>query len=165
LDGGPCGLSATRARLTFETLDRKNWDEDFIEKRLAFGKLRQTGQVAIYAGPPPPEVEEGQPGEKERESFLQGVSAIQAILNDYENIAIGIRRGILDEEFLFRYMRSGLIRDWEAASPYVIALRARAHIPQIYVEFEGLAAQWQNDMSYRHTTRTMPKRQRVVSVR
>ncbi|MGH6735057.1 MAG: DUF4760 domain-containing protein [Methyloceanibacter sp.] len=147
-----------RARLTFETLDRKNWDQDFIEQRVQFGRLRHAKDIARYADPGkwPPE---------ERNKFQEGIKSIQAILNDYENIAIGIRRGILDEEFLFRYMQSGLIRDWEAASPYVIELRNLSHIPHVYVEFEGLAAQWQNNMSYHRTDQPMPHRRRVVSIK
>ena len=93
-----------RTRLTFETLDRKNWDGDFIEKRLAFGKLRRAGQMATYAAAP--KVEGADPNDLPKD-YLDSVSTIPTILNDYEGLAIGIRRGILDEEFLFRYHALG----------------------------------------------------------
>jgi Domain of unknown function (DUF4760) len=80
-------------------------------------------------------------------------------------MGIGIRQRILDEEYLFRYMRMALIRDWESASPFVIALRNLSGIPHVYVEFEGLATQWQNNMSYAAPDTPMPSRRRVVSVR
>lgn len=147
-------------RLTFETIHRDIWDRDYIEKRIDFIKLRDNGPgLAVYAEPPPE-----RDTDCERVQHTKSATTIRAILNDYETLAIGVRRGILDEEFLYRFMRSPLIRDWVAASPYVIALRAQYGIPQIYVEFEGLASQWQNEMSYYRPDFAMPDRRRVVSV-
>jgi hypothetical protein len=79
-------------------------------------------------------------------------------------MAIGIRQGILDEEFAFRYMRSMTIRDWNRSSPFVTALRVQNNNSLIYVEFEGLAAAWQNNRSYYDKEQKMPRRVRRVSV-
>ncbi|HZP10386.1 DUF4760 domain-containing protein, partial [Methyloceanibacter sp.] len=123
-------IAATR--LTFETVHGNNWDRDYIEKRIEFIKLRDCGDgLALYAKP-----SSDRATDTEKAQHNKNASTIRAILNDYETIAIGIRRGILDEEFLYRYMRSPLVRDWVAASPYVVTLRADYGIPQIYVEFE-----------------------------
>jgi hypothetical protein len=146
-----------RTTLTFQMVNEKIWDQDYLRERLAFSTLRESGRsFAMYA--------HLDPTCDEFKDRLKESLTIQAILTDYENTAIGIRRGILDEEYLFRYTRSSLIRDWETASPYVIALRTKCRIPQIYVEFEGLASQWPNNKSYAKPKRPLRFPERHVSV-
>jgi hypothetical protein len=146
------------ARLSFETVERINWDADYIEKRQIFIKLRDNGEgLEKYASVDPPQG-------VTLDAFTGDRAAILAILNDRENTAIGIRRGILDEEYLFRYSRSGVIADWEAASAVIIAWRRTKRIPLLFVEFEGLATQWQNDLSYR-TNLPLPPLTRTVQVK
>jgi len=146
------------SRLSFETVRRTNWDADYIEKRREFVGLRDSTQgLEIYAADQPPQG-------MQQDEYLMHRAAILAILNDRENTAIGIRRSILDEEYLYRYMRSGVIDDWEASSALVIAFRRLKKNPMLFVEFEGLAAQWQNGTSYR-TDRKMPVRNRHVRIR
>jgi hypothetical protein len=138
-------------------LHKNNWDQDYLDKRLAFSQLRHSGRnFATYAKL---DFTAADFAERLAESLT-----IQAILTDYENMAIGIRRGILDEEYLFRYTRTSLIRDWDTAAPYVVSLRSTTGVPSIYVEFEGLAAQWQNNRSYREPARSLPIPTRRVSV-
>jgi hypothetical protein len=145
------------ARLSFETVERINWDDDYIEKRQTFVKLRDNGEgLEKYASTDPPQG-------VTLDAFTADRAAILAILNDRENTAIGIRRGILDEEYLFRYSRSGVITDWEATSALIIAWRRRRQNPLLFVEFEGLASQWQNNLSYR-TSRPLPPLTRTVRV-
>jgi hypothetical protein len=149
------------ARLAFETVRRTNWDQDYIEKRREFLSLRDSEKgLEIYTDKAPPGMD--------ADEFSRHRAAIFAILNDRENTAIGIRRGILDEEYLYRYTRTGLIDDWDASSALITAWRRQRKNPMILVEFEGLAAQWRNNMSYRQRylrrDRRMPERKRVVSI-
>jgi hypothetical protein len=151
--------SLTASRVAFDAVLRTNWDKDYIEKRREFLALRRS-----KAGLERFAAETSTIPEAERDAFNNDRSVIQAILNDHENTAIAIRRGIIDEEYLFRYMRSGAVDDWEASSALVAALRRQTGKP-IFVEFEGLATQWQKNMSYYQQDVAMPQRQRTVVVR
>jgi hypothetical protein len=144
------------SRLSFETVVRTNWDKDYIEKRREFLLLRKAG-LDRYAA------DSSTVPDAERQEYLKNQAAIQAILNDRESMAIAIRRGIIDEEYLFRYMRSGVLSDWAAASALVAALR-RGN-PNLFLEFEGLATQWEQGRSYYKQDNKLPVLRRVVSVR
>lgn len=142
-----------RSRLAFESLTKKNWDKDYLETRMHFIKLcgEDDMSLAKYI-------------EQQPDYAGLDMSVVRAVLNDYEIIAIGVRQGILDEEYLYRYMRGMALRDWNRCIAFVSALRVRAGNQLIYVEFEGLATQWQNNRSYAEKDQEMPQRRRRVSV-
>jgi hypothetical protein len=99
-----------RARLTFTTLNHNNWDQDYIANRSAFVEVREAGNVILYATNHRSDAGldsllQGQWGGISRDEFKKRQSIIRSILNNHENLAIGIRRGILDEEYLYRFMR------------------------------------------------------------
>ncbi|MGH6792179.1 MAG: DUF4760 domain-containing protein, partial [Methyloceanibacter sp.] len=142
-----------RSRLVFESLTRKNWDGDYLDTRMKFTKLCEPDDMGLakYI-------------EKQPDYAVAEMVTVRAILNDHEIMAIGIRQGILDEEYLFRYMRGIAIRDWNRCVAFVTALRVRTQNPLLYVEFEGLATSWQNNRSYYGKEDRMPHRVRRVSV-
>lgn len=144
-----------RVRETFATMNKENWDKDFIEARKKFAEtkasLKAEGKyLAQYAD--------------EKMDGDETTLSLQSILNNYENIALGIRYGILDEEYLYKWMRSTAIRDWAAFSSMVGAYRERYKVPEIGIEFEGLANAWQSQKSY-ETGKAMNHTRRHVSVR
>src|SRR5579885_429823 len=93
------------ARLAFETFTKKNWDKDYLEKRTQFVRLctQQREGLVKYI-------------EKQSDPADADMATIRAVLNDYEIMAIGIRQGILDEEFAFRFMRGMVVTDWLRSS-------------------------------------------------
>ena len=118
-------------------------------------------ETAITGGKTVPQAKEPpqSPAEKEakgsvpwekspREIRLGKMIALTRIMGDYENLALGVRKNILDEEYLYRWMRGALLNDWQELSPLVIEYRRMYNIPELYVEFEGLAAAWRNHKSY-----------------
>lgn len=154
-----------RARLTFDAMNRNNWDKDYINHRTKFVDLRNdTAKVILYAHKLSDVELQAQLG-IDRAEYDTRKSTIRSVLNNHENLAIGIRRGILDEEYLYRFMRGIVVVDWQNMSPFVAVLRQEAENPLIYAEFEGLATQWQNSRSYFDQTKRMPKLQRHIAIR
>jgi hypothetical protein len=161
-----------RLRETFTTLDKGNWDKDLIEARYAFHNLKlhlkkSGGSIAKYATrgnnkkPLLPDFFGRRKQVIERDTKIAG--ALYSIMNDYENIAIAVRMDILDEEYLYRWMRGNTISDWDSLSPLITALRHERASPFLYIEFEGLASAWQQGKSYR-TDKPLQKAARRISV-
>lgn len=94
---------------------------------------------------------------------IRKLQALNNILNDYENMAIGIKMNILDEDYLYRWMKSSLIDDWQELNPLVTAFRHARKKPAIYIEFEGLASAWMENKSYKNG-RKLNRTERKLSV-
>jgi hypothetical protein len=80
---------------------------------------------------------------------------VLAFLNHYELISLGCHKGILDEELYKKWMRSAVVRDWEAAEAFIVALRYPdgsredgKRRPALFEHFEGLATQWGARVQY-----------------
>ncbi len=137
-------------------INRNNWDKDVIEARTVQRQIinelgSQHGSISKYAATENPDRSSDPVPynmRSDRDAYLKRRITLLTILNDYENAALGIRHGILDEQFLFQFMRSHVLDDWKQLSPLVYEIRGRAGVPQLYVEFEGLAAQWDQELSY-----------------
>jgi hypothetical protein len=148
--------ATTRLRETFATINDDNWDKDVIKARTVFSNVKKElgdnkPDIAKYIGANvDPEVTEK-------------VIFLQTIMNDYENLALGVRHNIVDEDYLYRWMRSTIIEDWNSLSPLVAAYRYARRNPNVYVEFEGLASSWGNGKSYR-TGRKLKRSFRRLSV-
>lgn len=64
---------------------------------------------------------------------------IQLVLNHFEMVAIAIQRGIFDDEIYRRWYKSGVIRAWKAAAPFIFARRSSTGNDALYHEFEEMA--------------------------
>lgn len=161
--------ATARLRETFVMLNRDNWDKDVIESRVVLRTIinelgKQRGSISKYAADSDLSREPANVPFNmmdARKDFLRKKITLLTIMNDYENIALGIKHGILDESFLFQWMRSTLIRDWSILSPLVYEYRQMSENSQVYIEFEGLASQWSQELSYR-TGRKLTKSKRRV---
>lgn len=71
-------------------------------------------------------------------------AAVQLILNNYELMAIGIQRGILDFKVMKRYARGTILKHWDVAAPFIIRLRIVANNQRVYQQFETLK-NWMSD--------------------
>lgn len=146
----------TRLRETFATINDDNWDKDVILAREVFSKIKQeigseTHKITKYCDPP------------SDPSITNEVVTLHTILNDYENLALGVRHNIVDEEFLYRWMRGALLEDWAALSPLVSAYRGRRKNSSVYIEFEGLAASWVESRSYR-TGKKLKRARKLIRI-
>ena len=121
----------SRRRATLDFIARTESDADLIEARQTFISLaRAPGSLAPWAD--------------EAKEKLDEVRSIRLVLNEFELIAIGIQRGIIDSELYRRWYRSGTIQYWTFAAPFILALRARTNNDALYHEFEEMV-RWFRD--------------------
>jgi uncharacterized protein DUF4760 len=70
-------------------------------------------------------------------------------LNHYELVAVGCKHGVLDSEFYKHFMRGAVVRDWQAASDFINAIRhppgAPAR-PRLFEHLDALAQKWQAEI-------------------
>lgn len=125
-----------RRRATLDMLTASEADGDLIRARKKFIELAKHGGLAQYAVDSKEDSDETQ--------------AIRIVLNEFELLAIGIQRGIIDYQLYLRWNRSATIKYWSHAIPFVHDLRARLNNPKIYQEFEVLVGWLQKG--------SMPKR-------
>lgn len=69
-------------------------------------------------------------------------SHLLKVLNRYEFYAIGINRGLFDEELFKRMYCSTMLKFWGIANPAVSQLREFAKKDTLFKEFEYLATRW-----------------------
>jgi hypothetical protein len=112
------------AAATIELLTRIELDKDFVDARRKFLDLAKTNAISSYASTEKKDSEE--------------TGQIKLILNLYELVAIGVRRGTLDYWIWRRYFRKGTITFWEYGVPFINELRTLAGNEAIYKEFEWL---------------------------
>jgi hypothetical protein len=121
----------TRRQVTFEHIARLEADGDSIKARLKVAELTVAGNLAQWAAATHDQSPERQ--------------ALTTRFNEFELLAIGIQRGIIDFELYKRWFKSGTVRAWHNALPFVMALRNRVNNHMLYYEFEVLAKWLEND--------------------
>jgi hypothetical protein len=63
-------------------------------------------------------------------------------LNHYELVAVGCKHGVLDSEFYKHFMRGAVVRDWQAASVFINAIRyppGEPARPRLFEHLDALA--------------------------
>lgn len=115
-------IAARRATIDF--IARSEADHDLMAARKRFIMLAKAGGLSPYAAID----KEGTPD----------TEVIRIVLNEFELVAIGIQRGILDYTIYSRWMKSEANRYWNHALPFITELRTRLHNDEIYKEFEVL---------------------------
>lgn len=156
--------SGARLRETFTTYSKDNWDEDVIKARALYSEIKRIcvskpQYIADFFEQPPEkdfsEIADIKDREAKKEEYdaarahhQKTVVTLRTIMNDYENKALGIRLGILDELYAYRFSRGSILTDWQSLSPLVATYRMRLKNPQLYIEFEGLANAWAEEKSF-----------------
>jgi len=116
----------SRRRATLDLISRSEADKDMLAARQRFIELAKAdGGLAPFA-------EEAR--EKDPDTYK-----IRLVLNEFELISIGIQRGVVDYELYALWFRSGTVKYWSHARPFVIRLRERTSNDMFYHEFEELA--------------------------
>ena len=118
----------TQRRVTLEHITRGEFDRDLIEARQKFRELvKSPDGIAVWAN-----------ADKEQSAEFQKLSVV---LNQFELISIGIQRGIIDPSLFKRWYRTGTIRTWDDAEPFITALRKRMNNNMaIYHEFQEMVS-------------------------
>lgn len=118
----PSGQSLRAGRQLILLRDRKPITTLWLRK--AFITLAKAGGLSPYAA-------------IDREGTPE-TEVIRIVLNEFELIAIGIQRGILDFTIYKRWAGREVLRYWDHAAPFITELRRRVGNPMIYREFEVL---------------------------
>lgn len=126
-----------RVKATLDYLTRREWDNDYISTRSEFATLRDAA-----AGLEPF-------GKKGMNGFVEQ-DIIRRALNDYEIVAIGIKQGILDEEFYRLWCKSAVLNDFRASQGYINALNKAeteksGRKTSYFCEFCELGNKWANE--------------------
>ena len=80
--------------------------------------------------------------EKERDSIL-------LLINHYEQLGVGVKKGIYDVEIIDEFVGTSIITAWQYVQTFVAELRTRDHQPSSYKNFEIL----QDDLRTRRKQR------------
>ncbi len=129
-----------RRRATFDHISRTEADADFIAARRKFVELARSGEGLVKWA------------DKDKEKTEEAQS-IKLVLNDFELVAIGIQRGIIDEEFYKRWFKSSVVQYWGHAQPFVAELRRRTSNGMLYYEFEQMAGWFDENKPPRRSRR------------
>ena len=114
-----------KKRAMIEALLKKNWDQDYIRARKEFVRLREDRGALLEAA-------------KQVDQSGDDASVIRSILNDYEITALGIKRGILDEEIFKLWFKTSFLEDHDKLRPFIEEIRQRN--PRVFIELEQLAS-------------------------
>lgn len=120
----------TSRQTTLEFIRASEADRDNIEARQKFNELANDPDGM---------------GKWARDEHSQSIQAkaIRIVLNEQELVAIAIQRGILDDTTYRRFFKSGVIKTWQNAAPYVLLRRNRTGNHALYHEVEELARWYQ----------------------
>lgn len=117
-----------RRRATLDLLLMEQTDEAVIAQRRIYITARNSGALLTWAPKNQAETPEAR--------------AINATLNLYEFVAIGIKESTLDGDLYKRGYRTTLVKDWIALKPFVMEMRRLHDHPTFFCEYEELAKNW-----------------------
>lgn len=114
----------TARQATLEFIRDAERDNDIITARREFNRLSKdpAGLGPIAA-----------------DTTTDEYKSVQLVLNHFEMVAIGIQRGIFEDEIYRRWYKSGVIRAWKVAAPFIFARRTSTGNDALYHEFEEMA--------------------------
>ena len=120
-----------RKRATIDHISRIMWDEDYIDARQTYIKIRKVNQLTELISKADP-----------TDDDLKQKSEVISVLNDNEIVALAINRGIMDEDICFDWRGTAYVKDWSDAEAAVSHLRGPDDKKKAFVEFEALAKKW-----------------------
>lgn len=76
---------------------------------------------------------------------------VDTYLNHMELLCVAMSEDIIDELFVFQYMRGSIIHDWHVSKDYIIKCRQMHNNPRLHQKLEIFATHWggELDSSYR----------------
>ncbi len=81
-------------------------------------------------------------GDDERFTDAEGYAVVMDILNFYEAMAIGIKKGAIDPKIMHEWWGEPTLFHWDLFREFVADFRTRRPSPTAFVEFESLARSW-----------------------
>jgi hypothetical protein len=129
-----------RRKSTFDVIMNIEKTPDYMKMNRLFSELRRG--IGFH--------HLNSPDSDERRDHRQ---QILEYLNHYEVVALGIQHKILDETIYKKWMEQAVVRDWNAAAPFIQQERIKWHDgknrdvydPTVLEYFEWLACKWPGD--------------------
>lgn len=143
--------SSAQKQATIQVVMDINADQRLQDtKNLIFLKGTQATEYYINLSclQRPSETSTDEEKEKFRKEFLANEKLkddIHYVLNRYEFIALGIRKGAFDEELFKDFHYSNFEKLWRYSKPLVMHIRSEGGIETIYQELEYLMMRWEKD--------------------
>lgn len=155
-------MTIARRRLTYESIQRKYWDVDYVVARRMLNDYRTRLKNLDLDGLDdffnPPSLKKPNasikakggkrttPGSDEPEtriSVFEGPREfLSTILNDYELLAIGIENQVMDEKIAKSLLYGTVMNDYTTCRRFIQHLRDQKNNPRIYIKFERLFDRW-----------------------
>lgn len=130
----------TKQRATLDLIERTETTQHYLTAAETFRKYRKREGGLSFSDLTAP----GNDAQK-----IKDRKAVIGLLNHYEIIAIGIKRGILSASFYKLWMRSVFCRNWEAAADFIWRERWKKtpddewhYYKQMFEHFEQCALKW-----------------------
>ncbi len=120
----------SRRKSTFDYIGKLTNDPDWISAADEFAKCVENGTLESLAN----------------SGMLTSPEArkIQLLLNNYENVSIGIQYGIIDFKIIKDNWRSNIKYHWTKGNAFIVKMREKTKTPTLFCEFEKLH-HWIND--------------------
>lgn len=132
---------AGRTKATFDVLNQRQWDKDYIKARKLFIKARnQSANGVLEAAKADTSRSPGEGGDGE----ITVGQAIRLVMNDYELLFIAIEENVLDDKILEKLQKSTIVNDYERTKSYVEWVRSAVGNQDLYKVFQRNAKKWAN---------------------
>lgn len=126
----------SKVQTAWEALSKKQWDKDYLKARETYLKLvARNAALSKYAHKPV----------DLSDDFIAEFEAVMNIANDYEIMAVGIKRHVLDEGVIRDAFRTAWIEDYKALSPFFDAVREESKNDRYFKEFKAIAKRWKDE--------------------
>ena len=127
-----------RTKASFDKLNDNQWDKDYILARSIFIEHTNKGANGLLDA-----IQEENGNATVDQETMSIESAARLVMNDYELTFIAIEDGVLDEDFLKKFRRATVIKDYEATKSYVEWMRGKNNNNRIFEVFQRNASRWQ----------------------
>lgn len=131
---------ASRVKETFDTLNKKQWDKDYILASSVFKKAIESGDDGLTKSIMAEEANENDVSEDQNEMSV--ATAARLIMNDYELMFISVEQGVLDEKLYRLWKGSSIIRHYDVTKSYVESMRISTKNKTLFKVFQRNAEKW-----------------------
>ncbi len=122
-----------KVKAAWDALAKKQWDKDYIAARETYVQLqRRKTAFSKYARKAP----DGD------EQFVKEFEAVLNIANDYEIMAAGIEKHVLDEGLIRDTFRTAWIDDYKTLAPFFDVLREETGNDRYFEYFRKYSQRW-----------------------
>ncbi|WP_284177272.1 DUF4760 domain-containing protein [Rhabdaerophilum sp. SD176] len=118
-----------RDRAAIDLIFKREWDARYQQHRVTFNHLRASPEpLAVWFSHDRQHTEEA--------------NSIRYIFNDYELLALAMRKKVIDPRLYQAWFRGSMLTDFQAAESAIQVIRVLVGNPRLYDEWEKLARQW-----------------------